>query len=56
VATATTLWADESGVRVSVDWSTDLDDLSVVQALALASALTELASVEPPALACCRER
>ncbi|MGN6199124.1 hypothetical protein [Humibacter sp.] len=48
VAMTTALWDDDSGVRVSVDWSTDLDDLSVPQALALASALVELAALQPP--------
>ena len=48
VAVCAALWDDENGVRVAVDWHADLDDLSAAQALALASALAELASIDAP--------
>jgi hypothetical protein len=48
VATLTPLWDDVGGVRVSIDWQAALDDLSTIEARALAAALVELADVEKP--------
>lgn len=46
IASVTPLWADDSGVRVSVDWQAGLDDLSASQACALAAALLRAADPE----------
>lgn len=49
------VWSDEDGVRVSVNWSADvfngisrLEDMSPAQATALAAALVEAGSVGAP--------
>jgi hypothetical protein len=49
VAVCAALWDDVGGVRVSVEWHADLDDLSASEALALASALADLAVMQSPA-------
>jgi hypothetical protein len=49
VGVVSALWSDVDGVRLSVDWHRDLDDLSASETRALAAALIELANAEPPA-------
>jgi hypothetical protein len=48
VAVVRTLWDDETGVSVSVDWQGFLGDLSPTQARSLAEALRQAADVEGP--------
>ncbi|GAB6857633.1 hypothetical protein [Microbacterium xylanilyticum] len=48
IATLTALWSDVDGVRVSLDYQDGLEDLSGLQARALADTLQEVAGMQPP--------